>query len=57
MPQLIVEPTSIRRSAKPGETVTQNFVVNYVPHGNLMATLSDGGSLIRLREFVANDYI
>ncbi|MGF9814242.1 LGFP repeat-containing protein [Bacillus sp. BS98] len=50
----IVEPSSIRRSANPGEIVTQDFVVNHIPNnGSLVATISGGGSYIRLRELVA----
>jgi hypothetical protein len=53
MAQPFVEPTEIRRAAKPGETVKQDFVVNVVPSGHLVATISGGDGLIRLERFVA----
>ncbi|WP_218014251.1 LGFP repeat-containing protein [Bacillus toyonensis] len=56
MVETIVEPSNIRRAANPGETVTQEFVVNVVPQGTLVATISGGGSYIRLKEFVAYQF-
>ena len=53
MAQLFVEPIAIRRAAKPGETVKQDFVVNVVPSGDLVATIVGGDGLIRLEAFVA----
>ncbi|HEU5320776.1 MAG TPA: hypothetical protein VFX28_08230, partial [Methylomirabilota bacterium] len=57
MAQPFVEPVSIRRAAKPGETVTQDFVVNVVPNGSLVTTIVGGDSLIRLRHVQAFELV
>ncbi|MEH7753145.1 hypothetical protein V7457_18630 [Bacillus toyonensis] len=57
MSETIVQPTNIRRSAEPGETVTQNFVVYNAPHGYLTATIIGDVSYTRLKEFVAYKHV
>jgi hypothetical protein len=49
----IVEPASMTRTASPGARLTQDFVVNVVPDGSLVATVSGGDSMIRLVDLIA----
>ncbi len=54
MPIDPILPPQIRISAAPGETITQDFVVqSRLPRGALIATVEGDASIIRLREFVA----
>ncbi|MFY0762125.1 matrixin family metalloprotease [Metabacillus dongyingensis] len=46
-----IVPSSITRSANPGEMVSTTFFLKEVPNGILVATISGGDSLIRVREF------
>ncbi|MEU7999606.1 hypothetical protein AB0B66_00310 [Catellatospora sp. NPDC049111] len=49
----IVDPVRIARTAKPGETVSQDFLVRIVPSGTVTGSISGGGAIIRLREIRA----
>ena len=58
MPNESILPTSIRLSARPGETVRQDFVVQRpVGTGALIATIEGDDLFIRLSEFVAYDFV
>lgn len=52
-----VSPTTIRRAAIPGETAIQNFTVNLVPNGTIVATLDGGSPFIRFQAITASEQV
>lgn len=52
-----VEPASITRAAIAGATLKQDFVVNVIPDGSLVATVSGGDSMIRLAYLAAYEVV
>ncbi|MBX9974279.1 LGFP repeat-containing protein [Cytobacillus firmus] len=53
MPQHLVEPVSIIKSVRPGDTILKTFTVKTVPQGTLVATITGESSSIRLQHFSA----
>lgn len=50
-------PTTIRRAVRPGESVIQNFTVNGLPNGSIVAAIDGGRPFIRLRSLAASERI